>query len=125
MGLDSSTPALSQYAYYVQLPASGGGFQDLIVAAMGLPQNEVVGLVQQVVAQYQQGATGQPPLQPRRVGKWTQNRPAPVRRVGGKFGSNYTPAATRWETNAYSALGRRSPPHSRTRARDHPPGEPV
>ena len=56
--LDSSTPAFSDYAYYVQLPASGGGFQDLIVAALGLPQNEVVGLVQQVVAQYEQGAPG-------------------------------------------------------------------
>jgi hypothetical protein len=53
MELVSGSPTVSDYAYYVQLPASGGGFQDLIVAAMGLPQNEVVRLVQQVVAGYE------------------------------------------------------------------------
>ena len=42
-----------EFAYYVQLPASGGGYLDLIVATLGIPRPEVIELIQQVVAQYE------------------------------------------------------------------------
>jgi hypothetical protein len=45
-----------EFAYYVQLPTSGGGFQDLIVASLGIPRPEVVELIQQVVVQYENSA---------------------------------------------------------------------
>ena len=45
-----------EFAYYVQLPASGGGYQDLIVASLGIPRPEVIELIQQVVAQYETSA---------------------------------------------------------------------
>lgn len=56
--MDASSAQLSDYAYYVQLPASGGGYQDLVVGAIGIPRSDVVALVQQVVAQYERGAPG-------------------------------------------------------------------
>jgi hypothetical protein len=43
----------SYFAYYVQLPASGGGFQDLIVGSYGIPRSEVIGMIQQVVGEYE------------------------------------------------------------------------
>lgn len=41
------------FAYYVQLPATGGGYQDLIVGALGIPETDVVELIAQTVADYE------------------------------------------------------------------------
>ena len=62
----SSIPAVAAYRgdrlllrYYVQLPASGGGYQDLIVGSYNIPRSEVIGLIQQVVAKYETSAPGE------------------------------------------------------------------
>jgi hypothetical protein len=42
-----------EFAYYVQLPSSGGGYQDLIVGSLDIPRAEVIRIVQQIVAAYE------------------------------------------------------------------------
>ncbi len=44
-------------AFYVQLPAPGGGYQDLVVGSIDLPRHEVVNLVQQAIAAHMRAIT--------------------------------------------------------------------
>jgi hypothetical protein len=45
------------FTFYVQLPASGGGYQDLVVGSIGLSQQEVTGLVQQAITEHLNATT--------------------------------------------------------------------
>ena len=45
------------FTYYVQLPAAGGGYQDLVVGSIDLPQQEVASLVQQAIADHMRSIT--------------------------------------------------------------------
>jgi hypothetical protein len=45
------------FTFYVQLPAPGGGYQDLVVGSIGLSQQEVTGLVQQAITEHLKGTT--------------------------------------------------------------------
>jgi hypothetical protein len=49
--------ASNGFTYYVQLPASGGGYQDLVVGSVGLPQQEVVNLTEQAIADHMSAVT--------------------------------------------------------------------